>query len=192
MSRDGHRGFTIVELLIVIVVIAILAAITAVGYNNITRSAHDAAIKNDLRNLASLFQQSEIDYGAYPRANARLSTLSFKASKSSYMQAPDTTYNLTVCNSTDPTIKNSAVIARSKSGNIFSIHSGDGFTIKEFAIENWHNEDSTGSLRCQAIDTDLGKIDAGTGNHNIYNGYNSLDTNSGPWRAWTNAGTYIQ
>jgi len=43
----GTRGFTIVELLIVIVVIGILAAITIVAYNGITNRAKDsAAISN--------------------------------------------------------------------------------------------------------------------------------------------------
>lgn len=39
-------GFTIVELLIVVVVIAILAAITIVAYNGITNSANEAAAKS--------------------------------------------------------------------------------------------------------------------------------------------------
>lgn len=41
--RDRRRGFTIVELLIVVVVIAILAAITIVAYNGITNRANDSA-----------------------------------------------------------------------------------------------------------------------------------------------------
>lgn len=41
-------GFTIVELLIVVVVIAILAAITIVSYNGITARANDSAVKTGL------------------------------------------------------------------------------------------------------------------------------------------------
>lgn len=44
-------GFTIVELLIVIVVIAILAAITIVAYNGIQTQARDSKIKSDLANI---------------------------------------------------------------------------------------------------------------------------------------------
>lgn len=43
----NQRGFTIVELLIVVVVIAILAAITIVSYNGITRQANEASAKSN-------------------------------------------------------------------------------------------------------------------------------------------------
>ena len=41
-----QKGFTIVELLIVVVVIAILAAITIVAYNGITQRAKESVAKN--------------------------------------------------------------------------------------------------------------------------------------------------
>lgn len=48
IRQDSRSGFTIVELLIVIVVIAILAAITIVAYNGIRQSAELSALKSDL------------------------------------------------------------------------------------------------------------------------------------------------
>ena len=48
----NKAGFTIVELLMVIVVIAILAAITIVAYNGIQTRAKDSAIVSDLQSLA--------------------------------------------------------------------------------------------------------------------------------------------
>ncbi|MFZ1300977.1 MAG: prepilin-type N-terminal cleavage/methylation domain-containing protein [Candidatus Microsaccharimonas sp.] len=44
----SKQGFTIVELLIVVVIIAILAGITIVAYNGITRSANNSNIQNIL------------------------------------------------------------------------------------------------------------------------------------------------
>lgn len=46
--RDSKRGFTIVELLIVIVVIAILAAISIVAYRGIQERARDSVIASSL------------------------------------------------------------------------------------------------------------------------------------------------
>jgi len=46
--KNKQSGFTIVELLIVIVVIAILATITFVAYGGIQRSAAEATLKSDL------------------------------------------------------------------------------------------------------------------------------------------------
>ncbi|MCA9336234.1 prepilin-type N-terminal cleavage/methylation domain-containing protein, partial [Candidatus Saccharibacteria bacterium] len=50
MKIRKHRlsGFTIVELLIVIVVLAILAAITIVAYNGIQQRSRDSIRKSDL------------------------------------------------------------------------------------------------------------------------------------------------
>jgi prepilin-type N-terminal cleavage/methylation domain-containing protein len=47
-------GFTIVELLIVIVVIGILTTIAVVAYRGITNQGYDAAVKSDLSTFASL------------------------------------------------------------------------------------------------------------------------------------------
>ena len=49
MKSEFRRGFTIVELLIVIVVIAILAAISIVAYNGIQERARDADRKSEIR-----------------------------------------------------------------------------------------------------------------------------------------------
>ena len=46
-----QRGFTIVELLIVIVVIGILAAITVVAFNGVQRKARDTDRKSDVASL---------------------------------------------------------------------------------------------------------------------------------------------
>lgn len=60
------KGFTIVELLIVIVVIAILAAITIVSYNGITRQTRISTVKTNLRNIATQMEIFYADNGRYP------------------------------------------------------------------------------------------------------------------------------
>lgn len=60
-NRKRSEGFTIVELLIVIVVIAILAAITIVSYNGIQKRAAESAVKSDLRNAATALEVAAID-----------------------------------------------------------------------------------------------------------------------------------
>lgn len=55
-----QNGFTIVELLIVIIVIAILAAITVVGYGAIQRNARISAVKTDLKNNVTQLSKSPL------------------------------------------------------------------------------------------------------------------------------------
>jgi len=59
-------GFTIVELLIVIVVIAILAAISIVAYNGIQQRARDTQRSSDISGIVKGLELYYIDKGTYP------------------------------------------------------------------------------------------------------------------------------
>lgn len=63
LSRRYSSGFTIVELLIVIVVIAILASISTVAYNGVQSRARDSARKSDISALAKAISLYKIDNG---------------------------------------------------------------------------------------------------------------------------------
>lgn len=63
------RGFTIVELLIVIVVIAILAAISIVSYNGIQQRARDSGRKTDITAVQNALGLYYIDNNGYPACN---------------------------------------------------------------------------------------------------------------------------
>jgi len=60
--KKTTSGFTIVELLIVIVVIGILAAITIVAYSGIQARSRDAARKNDLAGAVKALEIRALDY----------------------------------------------------------------------------------------------------------------------------------
>ena len=66
LSANTKSGFTIVELLIVIVVIAILAAVTVVGFNGVQRRANEATAATDLRNVSLALETIYLDAGSYP------------------------------------------------------------------------------------------------------------------------------
>lgn len=61
----SNRGFTIVELLIVIVIVAVLAAITIVAYNGIQQRARDSQRKSDLAQIAKALHLYGVDKGNY-------------------------------------------------------------------------------------------------------------------------------
>ena len=69
-----RSGFTIVELLIVIVVIGILAAIVVVAYNGIQTQAKNTAKINELKSLHKLFETYKALKGEYPRQDLATST----------------------------------------------------------------------------------------------------------------------
>lgn len=64
--RKRVSGFTIVELLIVIVVIAILATISVVAYNGVQARARDAQRQQDVKTIVKALEMYYIDNGKYP------------------------------------------------------------------------------------------------------------------------------
>lgn len=65
--KKSIDGFTIVELLIVIVVIAILAAITVVAYNGIQVRARDSQRSQDIASIKKALLLYSVDNGGVPR-----------------------------------------------------------------------------------------------------------------------------
>lgn len=64
--KKTTSGFTIVELLIVIVVVAILAAITVVAYNGIQTRTRDSIRKNDIAAIVKAVELFKADNGEPP------------------------------------------------------------------------------------------------------------------------------
>jgi len=67
-----ERGFTIVELLIVIVVIAILAAITIVAYNGIQNRAKTSSGQETANSIVKKFEAYNAVNGSYPTTKTQI------------------------------------------------------------------------------------------------------------------------
>jgi len=83
--KGKSKGFTIVELLIVIVVIGILATLVIVTFTGIQQKAHDSKRKTDINALDSHVEAFYANYGFYPTLKD-LQTSSFL---STYMKGFD-------------------------------------------------------------------------------------------------------
>ena len=170
MSRKP--GFTIVELLIVIVVIAILAAISVVAYNGIQNRAADSAVVSDLAVLKKKIEVYKIDNSdVYPSGGGQstLTPLEFKITKTAYATYPQTENNFWYCRNANQTMF--SVIAQSKSGKIYYISDTKGPT-QYIGPETW----SSSSHNCNTmVNTNQGWQFAG---------YAYGDTSTGPYRTW--------
>lgn len=100
MIRE-RRGFTIVELLIVVVVIGVLASITVVAYNGLQQRAKSAAYVSALAQWERLLKSYKVIAGDYPSTGAFEVCLSASfpagdghAADQCYSQVP--TYNINV------------------------------------------------------------------------------------------------
>ena len=89
-------GFTIVELLVVIIVIGILAAITIVAYTGISQKATIASITSDLDNASKQLKLDQVVNSNYP------ATLALANGGKGIPASPGTTYQYVVNNSITP------------------------------------------------------------------------------------------
>lgn len=67
-NKPGQRGFTIVELLVVVVVIGILASFVIISYNGINQKAISASLQSDLSSAATELKMYFTDNGSYPQS----------------------------------------------------------------------------------------------------------------------------
>lgn len=77
--RTLQSGFTIIELLVVVVVIGILASITIVSYNGITTRANTTSAQAAARTTALKLEAYNAEVGRYPYAYTELTSDSTKS-----------------------------------------------------------------------------------------------------------------
>ncbi|WP_268235730.1 type II secretion system protein [Edaphobacter dinghuensis] len=67
-SRTAEQGFTLLELMIVMVIIALLAAIAIPSYTNNIRNAKEAVLKEDLHTMRTAIDSYTVDKQKAPQS----------------------------------------------------------------------------------------------------------------------------
>jgi prepilin-type N-terminal cleavage/methylation domain-containing protein len=128
-KQKQTSGFTIVELLIVIVIIGILAAITIVAYNGIQERARISSLQSSLTSIGKMAQVYQTNDGTFPASDAGVKEILQKANAWDSTRAP-ATHTYLFCAGTDKY----AVISLSAPG-IPSYSSSAGATVHYWSTD---------------------------------------------------------
>ena len=74
-QRSRTRAFTLVEMLLVLVILAVLAAIVIPKFAGRGQQARESAAKMDISNFSGALDAFEVDNGYYPQGSAGLNAL---------------------------------------------------------------------------------------------------------------------
>ena len=81
-SRTRRRGFTLIELMVVVLILAVLAALVVPRIVNSGETAKVGAAKSDLQTIKGLVDQFHLDNGRYPTSEEGLGILSARTAPS--------------------------------------------------------------------------------------------------------------
>lgn len=114
-----NRGFTLVELLIVVAIIGVLSTLLMANFIGVRQKARDAQRKSDIRQIQSALELYRSDQGSYP---ASLYTGVCPTSAAFVGGSPSTTYMSKVpCDPSGTTYYNSAKYYYSGGGATYTL-----------------------------------------------------------------------
>jgi prepilin-type N-terminal cleavage/methylation domain-containing protein len=143
LSKSSLAGFTIVELLVVIVIIGILAAITIISYTGISGRATVAAMQSDLNGAANQLKQYQVINSAYPTT---LDCSSTPAANSICLKASNSnTYTYTPNNTTNPPTFSLTETNTNGTAYVITDSTGPTSTVAVTPVNLTFNATSTGS-----------------------------------------------
>lgn len=171
------RGFTIIELLSVIVIISLLMSITVISYSKVQNNGYDASVLSDLRSITSKMEiaRSSDPMSYFPVTNPAIAAAipDMDVSKSAYKTGPDVAYNLLLCWVSTATPTDFMIAATSKSGKRFYMRSGNA--AGEYTGATTWADSNVGAI--------CGSVLPGSSASGA--GYAASDAATGPWRSWT-------
>ena len=72
MNNRSNKGFTLVEIMIVVVIIGLLAAMAIPAFQKVRQASQDKAVLNNARQLSAAADQYYLEYGGSSVASANL------------------------------------------------------------------------------------------------------------------------
>lgn len=166
------QGFTIVELLIVIVVIGILAAITVVAFNGVQSRATMTAVTSDLTNASKKFQLYNAENGSYPtNAEAQMNGLYAIAINKSLYATDTADYNWAYC--TMAPYDQFAITALTKDNRRMYVLNGQAIAEYTGSV-NWNTSATTAI--CSSV--------LNGSSHGGITGWRRTGTADSGWRTW--------
>lgn len=206
MNRT-NTGFTIVELLIVIVIIGILAAIVIVAYNGITSQARESTARADLSNFHKKLELFKVDNGRYPTSIAEMNSLHFTFNRDAFQVSANDPYvgNLLYCRYDNSqgyvlqalTANNTQLFISSKSGAPREYTGTDTYVRGDWGDScRTHATNDTGTSVVEPDFEDftnyIGSLPSGaqgTPDFGVAMGYfNSANRTGSKWHSWTSGG----